>query len=269
MKGEILMMNFKQAKENTMNGIAKKSTLITFVLATIGVAATAYLASKEIPKAKAEVKEILAKEDLTKKQKATETVKVVAKTTWKTGAVAIATILLVTGTAAITAANTATTVAGLTNIANMYEQKLKDTNAAIEELPQKTQEEVKRNVSQKVVNRATSNVSDDILAPNEMCPDKYVWVDTWTGAKFRATFQQLETAAELINLRVSLDSYQTIFDFYEELVKQGAEFIGEAYPQLVSDFAWTHSIGLDKSAYINDKGYTIHTIEYNEPTMDF
>lgn len=262
-------MNFKQTKANTMNGIASKSTLITFVGALIGVAATAYLASKEIPKAKAEVKAVLEREDLTKTQKATESVKVVAKTTWKTTVVAIGTVLLVTGTSAITAANTAATVAGLTNTVNLLEQKYKDATEAIEELPQKAKEEVKRSVGQKVVNRATANVSEDILAPNEMCPDRYIWVDTWTGAKFRATFQQLETAAELINLRIGLESYQTIFDFYEELVKQGAEFIGEAYPQLASDFAWTHSVGLDKSAYINDKGYTIHTIEYNEPTMDF
>lgn len=268
------MLNFKNAKENvkenTMKGIGNHSTLITFIFATIGVAATAFLASKEIPKAKAEVKAVLEREDLTKTQKATETVKVVAKSTWKTGAVAIATILLVTGTAKIAAVNTAATVASVTNIANMYEQKYMDAKQAIEDIPdKKIKANVNNAINQKAVNKATADVSDDILALNDYCPDKYVWVDTWTGAKFKATFQQMETAAELINLRISAESYQTIFDFYEELIRQGAEFIGEAYPQLCSDFAWTHSIGLDKSVYHNDKGYTIHTIEYNEPTMDF
>ena len=160
------MMNFTNAKENTMKGIASKSTLITFILASAGVIATAYLASKEIPKAKAEVKEILAKEDLTKAQKATESVKVVAKNTWKTAVVALGTILLVKGTASITTANTAATVAGLTSAVTLAEQKLKDTNEAIEELPQKAKEEVKRNIGQKVVNRATNNIDDGYFAPD-------------------------------------------------------------------------------------------------------
>lgn len=265
-------MNFKEAKENMMKGIGNHSTLITFIGAAIGVGATIWFASKEIPKAKKEVKEILAKEDLTAKQKTVEATKTVVKNCWKTAVIAVGTVLLVTGTSAITAANTATTVAGLTSAIQLTEQKLKDTNEAINNIPdKKVKEEVKNSVAQKTVNRATTNLKEEDYATDEMCPDKYIWIDTWTGAKFKATFQMVDTAAELINLRIGLESYQTLFDFYEELVRQGAKFIGEdeAYPQMVCDFAWTHSIGLDKNVFHNDKGYTIHTIEYTEPTMDF
>lgn len=263
------MMNFKQAKENTMNGIAKKSTLITFVLATIGVAATTYLASKEIPKAKAEVKTVLEREDLTKTQKATETVKVVAKNTWKTGAVAIATILLVTGTAAITAANTATTVAGLTNIANMYEQKLKDTNAAIEELPEKAKEEVKRNVSQKVVNRATTGMKESEFLPDEACPDKYIWVSKFDGVKFKATFQMVESLEDIVDARITNRGYITIEGVYDILVSLGAEILTDEYPEVDSMFGWNGGFELAHSVTMNENGYTIHYIDFSEPTRDF
>lgn len=263
------MMNFKNAKENAMNKVGNHSTLITFIFATIGVAATAYLASKEIPKAKAEVKEILAKEDLTKKQKATSTVKVVAKNTWKTGAVAIATILLVTGTAAITAANTATTVAGLTNIANIYEQKLKDTNAAIEELPEKAKEEVKRNVSQKVVNRATTGMKEAEFLPDEACPDKYIWVSKFDGVKFKATFQMVESLEDIVDARITNRGYITIEGVYDILVSLGAEILTDEYPEVDSMFGWNGGFELAHSVTMNENGYTIHYIDFSEPTRDF
>ena len=268
MKGEVIM-NFKQTKANTMNGIASKSTLITFVGALIGVAATAYLASKEIPKAKAEVKAILEREDLTKAQKATESVKVVAKNTWKTTVVAIGTVLLVTGTSAITAANTATTVAGLTSAVNLAEQKLKDTNEAIEELPQKAKEEVKRSVGQKVVNRATNHISDDYFAPDERCPHMYVWTDAWTGVTFKATMDMVDNAAKITDARFGTESYQTINDFYNELIDQGAIFMDERMPQLIDEFAWQFTMDFDKDVYTNDNGWTIHTIHYATPSRDF
>ena len=262
-------MNFKQTKANTMNGIASKSTLITFVGALIGVAATAYLASKEIPKAKAEVKAVLEREDLTKTQKATESVKVVAKNTWKTAVVAIGTVLLVTGTSAITAANTATTVAGLTSAVNLAEQKLKDTNEAIEELPQKAKEEVKRNIGQRVVNRATNNIDDGYFAPDERCPHMYVWTDSWTGVTFKATMDMVDNAAKITDARFGTESYQTINDFYNELMSQGAIFMDERLPQLIDEFAWQYTMDFDKDVYTNDNGWTIHTIHYATPSRDF
>ena len=270
MKGEISMFDFTKAKENTMKGIGKHSTLISFVITAIGVGATIYFASKEVPKAEQEVKEILVKEDLTKKQKVIETTKCVAKNCWKTTVIALGTVLLVTGTSAITAANTAATVAGLTNTINIAEQKLKDYKEAVDEIPnKKIKEEVQNNVNQKTVNRSTSNLTADDYLVSETCPDMYVWVDTWTGVKFRATFQMIENAAQFINLRMGVDGYQTVFDFYEELHEQGAVFLDEDYPQLCSDHAWTHSMNLDKDVYMNDKGYTVHTITYSEPSMDF
>lgn len=263
------MLNFNQTKTNAMNGIAKKSTLITFALTTIGVVATAYFASKEIPKAKAAVKEILAKEDLTKTQKATETVKTVAKSTWKTMAVATATILLVTGTAVVTAASTATTVAGLTSAINLAEQKLKDTNDAINELPQKTQEEVKRNIGQKIVNRATNGLPDEYFEKDDRCPYMYVWVDAWTNTTFKATMDMVETAVDIFESRFDTETYQTIFDFYSELEKRGAIFEKKGFPQLAEDFAWKFTMGFYKEVYMNEKGWTVHTIHYDQPTTEF
>ena len=264
------MMNFKEAKTQAMNGVGKHSTLITFVLATLGVGASIYLASKEIPKAKAEVKTILEKEDLTKAQKATESVKAVAKNTWKTAVVALGTILLVTGTSAITAANTAATVAGLTNTVNLLEQKYKDATEAINEIPdKKVKEQTQRAVAEKMVNRATSNLTEKDYAPDERCPLKYIWVDRYTGVKFKATFDMINAAEEIIDGRITLDSYQTIFDFYEKLLSLGAEFLDEAYPQLCEDHAFTHCMDIVKDVCLNDEGYTIHYISYNEPTMDF
>jgi hypothetical protein len=269
MKGEVIMFNFNQTKANAMNKVASKSTLLTFALTTIGVVATAYLASKEIPKAKAEVKAILEREDLTKTQKATESVKVVARSTWKTAVVGIGTILLVTGTSAITAANTATTVAGLTSAVNLAEQKLKDTNEAINELPQKAQEEVKRNIGQKVINRATNNIDDEYFLPNERCPHMYVWTDAWTGVTFKATMDMVDNAAKITDARFGTESYQTINDFYNELIEQGAIFMDEKMPQLIDEFAWQYTMDFDKDVYTNDNGWTIHTIHYATPSRDF
>jgi hypothetical protein len=270
MKGEILMMNFKEAKAQAMNGVGKHSTLITFVLATLGVGASIYLASKEIPKAKAEVKEILEKEDLTKAQKATESVKAVAKSTWKTAVVALGTILLVTGTSAITAANTAATVAGLTNTINLVEQKYKDATEAIEQIPdKKVKEQVQREIGQKTINRATTNIHDDYFAPDERCRLMYVWTDSWTGVTFKATMDMVENAAKITDARFGTESYQTINDFYNELIEQGAIFMDERMPQLIDEFAWQYTLDFDTDVYVNDKGWTIHTIHYATPSRDF
>lgn len=264
------MFDFTKAKENTMKGIGKHSTLISFVITAIGVGATVYFASKEVPKAQKEVKEIFAKEDLTKQQKVVESAKCVAKNCWKTTVIALGTVLLVTGTNAITAANTAATVAGLSNTIGMLEQKLKDTNDAINEIPnKKVKEEVKNAIGQKAVNRATEDVTPEVFVRDEMCPDKYIWVDEWNGCKFKATFQQVQTAAKITELKIETGDYQTIFDFYEELVAQGAEFLDESYPQMVSDFAWTRTMGFEDNVRHTDKGYTVHSIIYTEPTMNF
>jgi hypothetical protein len=262
-------MNFKNTKTKTMKGIGNHSTLITFVLTAIGVAATAYVASREIPKAEKEVKEILAKEDLTKQQKVVETGKCVTKNCWKTTVIALGTVLLVTGTSAITAANTAATVAGLTNTINIAEQKLKDYKEAVDEIPnKKVKEEVQQNVTQKAINRATQNLKEEDYV-TEGCPDMYVWVDRYTGVKFKATYQMLGNAEKIIDNLIRLDNYQTIFDFYEELVEQGAIFLDESYPQMCDDHAFTHSINLTRDVCLNDEGKTVHYICYTEPTTDF
>lgn len=269
MKGEISMFDFTKAKENTMKGIGKHSTLISFVIAAVGVGATIYFASKEIPKAEQEVKEILAKEDLTKKQKVVETAKCVAKNCWKTTVIALSTILLVTGTSAITAANTAATVAGLTNTIQLTEQKLKDYKEAVDEIPnKKVREEVQNNVIQKNLDRVTSTMSPEDFEKDPQNPDVYLWVDTYTGAKFWASYQILDTVSEIVDNRIRLDNYQTIFDFYEILVRYGVKFIDEAYPQMCEDHAWTHSMGLDPDVK-RSNNHDIHYITYNEPTMDF
>lgn len=263
------MLNFKNTKTKTMKGIGNHSTLITFVLTAIGVGATIYFASKEVPKAEQEVKEILTKEDLTKQQKIVETTKTVAKNCWKTTVIALGTVLLVTGTSAITAANTAATVAGLTNTINIAEQKLKDYKDAVDEIPnKKVREEVQQNVTQKAISRATANLKEEDYV-TESCPDMYLWVDRYTGVKFKATYQMLGNAEKLIDNMIRMDSYQTIFDFYEELVEQGAIFLDESYPQMCDDHAFTHSINLTRDVCLNDEGKTVHYICYTEPTTDF
>jgi hypothetical protein len=268
MKGEVIM-NFRKAKENTMKGIGKHSTLISFVIAAVGVGASIYFASKEVPKAKAEVKEILAKEDLTKQQKVVESAKAVGKNCWKTTVIALGTVLLVTGTSAITAANTAATVAGLTNTINIAEQKLKDYKESVDEIPnKKVKEEVQQSVTQKAINRATANLKEEDYV-TEDCPDMYLWVDKWTGVKFKATYQMLGNAEKIIDNMVRLENYQTLFDFYEELVEQGAIFLDEAYPQMCDDHAFTHCINLTRDVCLNHEGKTVHYITYSEPTTDF
>lgn len=263
------MLNFKNTKTKTMKGIGNHSTLITFVLTAIGVGATIYFASKEVPKAEQEVKEILAKEDLTKQQKIVETGKCVAKNCWKTTVIALGTVLLVTGTSAITAANTAATVAGLTNTINIAEQKLKDYKEAVDEIPnKKVREEVQQNVTQKAISRATANLKEEDYV-TEGCPDMYLWVDRYTGVKFKATYQMLGNAEKIIDGIIRNDNYQTIFDFYEELVEQGAIFLDEAYPQMCDDHAFTHCINLTRDVCLNKDGKTVHYICYTEPTTDF
>lgn len=264
------MFDFTKAKENTMKGIGKHSTLISFVIAAVGVGATIYFASREITKAEKEVKEIFAKEDLTKKQKVAESAKCVAKNCWKTTVIALGTILLVTGTSAITAANTAATVAGLSNTIGMLEQKLKDTNDAINEIPnKKIKEEVKQNITQKSVNRATSSLPDEYFAPDERCTLMYPWVDDWTGVTFKATIDMVQTAADIIEARFATESYQTVDEFYKELQKRGAIFDRKYFPSLVKDFAWKYSMDFDKDVYDNVNGWTIHTVHYATPTTDF
>lgn len=270
MKGEILMMNFKEAKTQAMNGVGKHSTLITFVLATLGVGASIYLASKEIPKAKAEVKTILEKEDLTKAQKATESVKAVAKSTWKTAVVALGTILLVTGTSAITAANTAATVAGLTSALNLAETKLKDTTEAINDIPdKKVKEETQRAVAQKMVNRATAGMRESEFLPDESCPDKYIWVSKFDGVKFKATFQMVESLEDIVDARITNRGYITIEGVYDILASLGAEILTDEYPDVDSMFGWNGGFELTHSVTMNENGYTIHYIDFSEPTKDF
>lgn len=264
------MMNFKEAKTQAMNGVGRHSTLITFVLATIGVAATAYLASKEIPKAKAEVKEILTKEDLTKTQKATESVKVVAKNTWKTAVVALGTILLVTGTAAITTANTAATVAGLTSALNLAETKLKDATEAINELPQKTQEEVKRNISQKVVNRATNDLTtEDIQNLTEGKINVYPWVNEWDGTVIVTTFDIIDTLEELIDAKITQQGCVTVGEVYELLERLGAKILWkkeqDKYNKMYTKYGWEGGFTVRHSVYLNGNGDTIYSITMSDP----
>lgn len=264
------MNKFKKAKEMATKGIGKHSTIITFVCAAFGVGASIYFASKEIPKAKKEVTEILEREDLSKNEKAVEVVKATAKSTWKTAVVALGTILLVTGTSAITTANTAATVAGLTNTVNLLEQKYKDATETINEIPdKKVKEQVQREIGQKAINRATNNISDDYFAPDERCPFMYVWTDAWTGVTFKATMDMVENAAKITEARFGTESYQTINDFYNELIDQGAIFMDKRMPRLIDEFAWQFSMDFDKDVYTNDNGWTIHTIHYATPSRDF
>jgi hypothetical protein len=270
MKGEVIMFNFKNAKTNAMNKVGAHSTFITFIFATIGVAATAYLASKEIPKAKAEIKTVLEKEGLTKTQKATETVKVAAKSTWKTFAVAVGTILLVTGTAAVSTANAATTVAGLTSALNLAETKLKDTTEAINDIPdKKVKEETQRAVTQKMVSRATAGMRESEFLPDESCPDKYIWVSKFDGVKFKATFQMVESLEDIVDARITNRGYITIEGVYDILVSLGAEILTDEYPDVDSMFGWNGGFELTHSVTMNENGYTIHYIDFSEPTKDF
>jgi stage V sporulation protein SpoVS len=271
MKGEILMMNFKNAKENAMNKVGNHSTLITFIFATIGVAATAYLASKEIPKAKAEVKEILAKEDLTKTQKAIETDKVVAKSTWKTGAVAIATILLVTGTAKIPAVNTAATVASVTNIANMYEQKYMDAKQAIDDIPdKKVREETQRAVTQKVINRATNEYTEEDfknLAGSN--PNMYPWVNDWDGMVIMATYNMVDTLEEIVDGKITQQGNITVGEVYELLERLGAKILWNdrqnSRNKIYNIYGWEGGFSVKHTVYLNGNGDTVYNIILSKP----
>ena len=279
MKGEILMMNFREAKTQAMNGVGKHSTLITFVLATLGVGASIYLASKEIPKAKAEVKEILAKEDLTKAQKATESVKAVAKNTWKTAVAGIATILLVTGTAAVTTTNTAATVAGLTSALNLAETKLKDTKEAINEIPnQKVREETQRAVTQKMINRATAGMAIEEQSEENginigVSNDKYIWVSKFDGVKIRATYKMIDSLEELVDAKITNRGSITVAGVYDILVGLGAEIIWDKDQDdyYAVDYMYGYNGGFESrhSVYINDDGRTIYSLEISEPSTEF
>ena len=266
------MFNFKQTKTDAMNKVAAKSTLLTFALTTIGVVATAYLASKEIPKAKAEVKAILEREDLTKTQKATESVKVVAKNTWKTAVVGIGTILLVTGTAAITTANTAATVAGLTSAVNLAEQKLKDTNEVINELPDKAKEEVKRNVTQKAINRATADLTEENYVSAAECPNMYIWVNDWDGVRLMATYQMIDSLEDIVDAKITQRGFVTVADVYDILVNLGAKIIwnkGQTnYYAVDNMYGWSGGFRVRHNVYMNSDGYTVYNLDLSTPDRD-
>lgn len=265
------MINFNQTKANAMEGIARKSTLVTFILATLGVVGTAYLASKEIPKAKAEVKTILDNKDLTKSQKTTEAVKSVAKSTWKTAAVAALTVLLVTGTAAITTANAATTVAGLTSALNLAETKLKDTTEAINNIPdKKVKEEVKREVTQKMVSRATADLKEENHSGN---PNVYTWVSIWDGTRIEATYQMIDSLEDLVDAQITNTGFATVADVYDLLVRLGANIVWDEdqddYYKVAKMYGWNGGFEARHTVFVNDYGRTVYSLEFSDPTADF
>lgn len=264
------MFDFTKAKTNAMEGIGKHSTLISFIVTAVGVGATIWFASKEIPKAKAEVKEILAKDDITSSQKATAVTKSVAKNCWKTAVIALGTVLLVTGTAAITTANAATSVATLTSALNLTEQKLKDTNEAINEHPnKKVKEEIQNSVAQKTINRATANLKEEDFVTNDVCPDMYVWTSRFDGVTFKATFQMIEALEDIVDARITNRGYITIEGVYDILVLLGAQMMTKEYPQVDEIYGWNGGFELCRDVVMNDEGYTIHYIDFSEPTRDF
>lgn len=274
MKGEVIMFNFKQTKENAMNKVGTHSTLITFAIVTLGVGASIILASKEIPKAQQEVKAIQEREDLTKKQKAVESGKTIVKNCWKTAVVGITTILLVTGTAAITTANAATTVAGLTSALNLAEQKLKDTNEAINEIPnKKVKEDTQRAVTQKMINRSTVNMTDEQFARDENNPDMYVWVCKFDGVKIKATYKMIDNLEKLIDAEITNKGYARISDVYDVLVSLGAEIIWDKdqddYYDVDYQYGWNGGFECKHDVFINDKGHTVYSIEFSEPSTSF
>ena len=268
------MFNFKQTKENAMNKVGTHSTLITFAIVTLGVGASILLASKEIPTAQQEVKAIQAREDLTKKQKVVESGKTIAKNCWKTAVVGITTILLVTGTAAITTANAATTVAGLTSALNLAEQKLKDTNEAINEIPnKKVKEDTQRAVTQKMINRSTANMTDEQVARDENNPDMYVWVSKFDGVKIEATYKMIDNLENLIDAEITNKGYVRISDVYDILVRLGAKIIWDKdqddYYDVDYQYGWNGGFECKHDVFINDKGHTVYSIEFSEPSTSF
>ena len=265
------MFNFKNAKTNAMNGIGKHSTLITFILATVGVVGTAYLASKEIPKAKAEVQTVLAKEGLTKTQKATESVKVVARSTWKTLAVAAGTILLVTGTAAVSTANAATTVAGLTSALNLAETKLKDTTEVINDIPdKKVKEEAQREVVQKAINRATKDMKEESYTT---APNNYIWVNKWDGVRLEASFNIINNLEKLVDAEITNQGYARVSDVYDIIVSLVGRVIWDEdqtdYYEVDRMYGWNGGFTVHHSVFINDNGHTVYSLELSDPSVDF
>lgn len=263
------MINFKNAKENTMKGIGKHSTLITFALALLGVGATVYFAATEIPKAKAEVKDIMAKEDLDKKEKAVQASKCVAKNCWKTTAIALGTILLVTGTAHIAAANAATTIASFGNALKMTEDKLKDSEKAINDIPNKKIREATQQAAIKnTIDRATSGMTEEEYN-NSPCPDMYLWVSKFDGVKYRATFKMIESLENLVDARITNCGYVTIEGVYELLEDLGGVRVTKEHPEVDTMYGWNGGFELNHDVIMNSDGYTIHYIEFSEPTTNF
>ena len=252
--------NIKNSGKRIAKGISKHSTLITFALVTAGVAAIIHFASKEVPKAKEEVKDILADDTLTSKQKRSKTVKAVAKNCWKTTVIAISTILFVTSTSAITASNTAATVASLTNAANLAEGKVKDYEKAVDGIPdKKTKEAIKNTVAKQ---EGVKEFMNDRTV--------YLWRDRMTGIRFKATYQQIMNAGELIDARVGMER-QTLWNFYMTLSSQGAIFENDdPWPNMLSGLYFEDPMNLRPDCCImDDEGETEWFIEYRDPKSDF
>lgn len=265
------MFNFKNAKTNAMNGIGNHSTLITFIITAFGVGTSIYLAAKEIPKAKEEVKAILEKEDLTKAQKTTESAKVVAKNCWKTALVAVSTILLVTGTAAVSTANAATTVAGLTSALNLAETKLKDTTEAINDISdKKVKEETQREVVQKAINRATKDMKEEEYTT---APNNYVWVNKWDGVRFEASFNIINNLEKLVDAEITNQGYVRVSDVYDIIIRLGGRVIWDEdqtdYYEVDRIYGWNGGFTVHHSVFINDSGRTVYSLELSDPSVDF
>lgn len=254
-KGNDILTKFRK-------GVGKHSVLITFICATAGVGLTVYLAQREIPKAKAEIRDVLKKKQ-PKKQRNKAVIKAVAKNCWRTTVIAIATILLVTGTSAIANVNAATTIAGLTGAAQMAEIKAKSYEKAINDIPDdKTREEVKQ--------AAAKNLNEE---RSGKCEEKYRWIDKFTGVRFWATFKQVEAAGEITDLKIDRDDRMMLRDFYVELMDMGAIFEEDDWPDFCNEYGWyKHSKGemkLKLDTYFDDDGYLVHYIEYDEPEAPY
>lgn len=266
MKGEVIM-NFKTVRTNSRKFIGKHSTLITFVLAALGMGATVYFASKDIPKAKEEVKAISKDKKLNDTQKRKQIIKTVVKHSWRTTVIAISTVLLVTGTAAITTANAATTIASLTSTAQLAEQKLNAYDSAIDGIPDK---KIRDDVKQKA-NDAIKDIEDDELYSSEK---KYLWFDEYTGVKFIATYKQVQAAHEITDLKIQLNDMMTIREFYIELCDLGATFLEDEWPDFCNEFGWFKNSAHDEmklNAYsqFDGEGRLMYYIAYSEPKSGY
>jgi hypothetical protein len=245
--------DFKKRGERLTKGISKHSTLITFGVVTAGILALIRFASRDIPKAKEKVEEIRSNETMSKKQKKSEITKTVVKGYWKTAVVAIGTILLVTGTNAITAANTATTVASLTNAVNLAEGKTKTYEKAINDIPDKN---------------IRDSVKESIHRSEELTKDTnvYWWRDRCLGTKIYATCQQIINAEMIIDARIEARGRQYVRDFYEALEYQGAIFESDTYPSMASSIGWNGPINVCMDCQIlDDNGNTEYFFDYGEP----